>query len=115
MQLIAIHIATIQLIHGLIFPLSDGGRCLLRMLHEHANELTTTQIIHVAREKATWHCIHVVLNAYRKTSPARCVATSSITRKQHSWHDWKCNHSKPFKTFMARLEMQPHAVASRHV
>jgi hypothetical protein len=115
MQLIAIHMATILLIHGSIFTLSDSGRCLLRMLHEHANELTTTQIIQVAREKATWHCIHVVLNACRKTSPARCVATSSITRKHHSSHDWRCNHSKTFKTFMARLEMQPQAVASGHV
>jgi hypothetical protein len=27
----------------------------------------------------TWHCIHVFLNAYRKTSTAPCLATSSLS------------------------------------
>ncbi len=33
----------------------------------------------VTTDHETWHCIHVFLNAYRKTSPARCLATSSLT------------------------------------
>ena len=64
MQLIAIHNATIQKIHAGIFLLTDGCRCQLRMLHEHANELTKTQIIHVSTDHETWHCIHVFLNAF---------------------------------------------------
>jgi hypothetical protein len=52
----------------------------------------------------TWHCIHVFLNAYRKTSPARCLATSSLSCQQYSWHAWTCNLSQfamqQFKRFM---------------
>ena len=40
MQLTAIHNATIQKNHALIFTLPDGGRCQLRMLRGHANEQT---------------------------------------------------------------------------
>jgi hypothetical protein len=39
-------------------------RCQLRMLHEHDNELTNTQIIHVSADHETWHCIHVFLNVF---------------------------------------------------
>jgi hypothetical protein len=42
----------------------------------------------------TWHCIHVFLNAYRKTSTAPCLATSSLSCNQYSWHAWKCNSSQ---------------------
>jgi hypothetical protein len=38
----------------------------------------------------TRHCIHVFLNAYRKTSTARYVTTSSLSRQQYEWHDWTC-------------------------
>jgi hypothetical protein len=42
----------------------------------------------------TWHCIHVFLNAYRKTSTAPCLATSSLSCNEYSWHAWKCNSSQ---------------------
>jgi hypothetical protein len=64
MQLIAIHNATIQKIHAGIFLLTDGCRCQLRMLHEHANEQTLTQNIYVSKGHATWHGIPVVLNVF---------------------------------------------------
>jgi hypothetical protein len=64
MDLIAIHNATIQKIHAGIFTSSLVCLCQLRMLHEHANELTNTQIIHVSTDHETWHCIHVFLNVF---------------------------------------------------
>jgi hypothetical protein len=91
MQLIAIHDATIQNNHAWIVSLCDDCPCQLRLLHGHADEITNTQIIHVATVKATWHCIHVYLNSYRRTSSALFVAILSISRKQNQWHDWTCN------------------------
>ena len=67
MQLIAIDNATNQKIRAWIFPLNDGCRCQLCILHESVNELTKTQIIHVSTDPETWQRIHVFLNAYRKT------------------------------------------------
>ena len=52
----------------------------------------------------TRHCIHVFLNAYRKTAKARSLATSSLPREQYEWHDWTCNSPQfimqQFKRFM---------------
>ena len=93
MPIIALRNATIQKNHAWIFPLTDGCRCQLRLLHDHANELTNIPIIHVSTDHETWHCIHVFLNAYRKTWPACWVATSSLSRKRYEWHDWTCNSS----------------------
>jgi hypothetical protein len=39
----------------------------------------------------TWNCIYAFLNAYRTTSPPRCLATSTLPCKQYSWHAWTCN------------------------
>jgi hypothetical protein len=66
MQLIAIHTATTQTNHACISPLCVCCRCQLRMLHDHANELTKTQTIHVPTDHETGHCTQVFLNAYRK-------------------------------------------------
>jgi hypothetical protein len=93
MPIIALYNAAIQKNHAWIFPLTDGCRCHLRLLHDHANELTNIPIIHVPHDHETWHCIHVFLNAYRKTWPACWVATSSLSRIRYEWHDWTCNSS----------------------
>jgi hypothetical protein len=91
LQFTAIHNATILKIHAWMLTLTDECRCQLRMLHEHANDQTYAQHIHVSKDHETWHCANVFLNAYRKTPPARSVRTSSLSRDQYEWHDWTCS------------------------
>jgi hypothetical protein len=66
LQFTAIHNATILKIHAWMLTLTDECRCQLRMLHEHANDQTYAQHIHVSKDHETWHCTNVFLNAYRK-------------------------------------------------
>jgi hypothetical protein len=53
-----------------------------------------SQMQALTTDHETWPCIHVFLNAYRKTSPAPCLATFSPPCKQYAWHDWTCNSSQ---------------------
>ena len=83
------------------FSLTDGCRGQLRRLHDHANILNKTTIIHVSRDHQTWHCIHDFLNADRKTQQARGVShhrsrASNINGTTgHATHlIFKCNNSK---------------------
>jgi hypothetical protein len=72
MPIIALNNATIQQNNAWVFPLTDGCRCQFRLLHDHANELTTIPIIHVSTDHET----------------------SSLSCNQYSWHAWKCNSSQ---------------------
>jgi hypothetical protein len=63
MPIIALHNATIQKNHAWIFPLTDACHCQLRLLHDHANELTSIPIIHVSTDHESWLYILIFLNA----------------------------------------------------
>jgi hypothetical protein len=82
-------------------------RKLPQALLPHRDQLgvaAPSQTRALTTDHETWHCINVFINAYRKTSPARCLATSSLSCMPYEWHEWTCHSPQfimlQFKCFM---------------